>query len=47
MTLIPEMWDAIGKGAMVLGLITICFVLINLFGSFLDDLIDDILKAAQ
>lgn len=47
MTLIPEMWDAISKAVMVLGLIVICFVLINLFGGFLDDLIDDILKAAQ
>lgn len=47
MTLIPEMWSAIEIAAMVLDSITILFVLINLFGSFLDDLIDDILKAGQ
>ncbi|HEY4721011.1 MAG TPA: hypothetical protein VII92_04140 [Anaerolineae bacterium] len=47
MTLIPEMWDAIWKSAMVLATVTISFVLINLFGEWLDDLIEGILKGVQ
>lgn len=43
----PAMWDAISKVAMVFGGISLAFLLIGLFGAFIDDLISDILEKAN